>query len=105
VAAAGSAPGISMTLDELMAARPWTPIRNCPGRYVLPATPETPASLAGRDVPIRLYRVAAARDDVVVVQIVGGGIISYRRADGRYVHTLNTPEGFARKLEQLGIAG
>ena len=27
----------------------------------------------------------------------------YRRDDGRYLHTLNTPDGFERKLRQLGI--
>jgi hypothetical protein len=39
--------------------------------------------------------VAALRD--------GGGLISYARGDGSYLHTLNTPDGFARKLRQLGI--
>jgi len=94
-----------MTFDELMVARPWKPIRDCPGRYVLPPTAETPASLAGTGVRFRHYHVAAARDRVVIAQIGDGGIISYQRPDGRYVHTLNTLEGFARKLEQLGIAG
>jgi 2-polyprenyl-3-methyl-5-hydroxy-6-metoxy-1,4-benzoquinol methylase len=40
---------------------------------------------------------------VYVVVLDGGGLISYRHADGRFVHTLNTPEGFGRKLDQLGI--
>ncbi len=30
-----------------------------------------------------------------------GAILSYRKSDGRYVHTLNTFEGLARKLAQL----
>jgi hypothetical protein len=94
-----------MTFEELMMARPWQPIRNCPGRYVLPLTTETPASVAGGDACLRGYRLATARDRVVVAHIIGGGIISYERPDGRYVHTLNTPEGFTRKLEQLGITG
>jgi hypothetical protein len=94
-----------MTFDELMAERPWKPIRDCPGRYVLPPTLEAPASLAGVDSPLREYRLATARDPIVVMTFDdGGGLISYRRADNRYIHTLNTPEGFARKLEQLGIA-
>jgi hypothetical protein len=33
----------------------------------------------------------------------GGGLVSYRKPDGAYLHTLNTPDGLARKLAQLGI--
>ena len=47
--------------------------------------------------------VAAARDPVHVAALDGGGLISYARPDGSWAHTLNTPEGFARKLAQLGI--
>ncbi len=46
---------------------------------------------------------AAATDPVIVVQLEGGGLISYARPDGSFVHTLNTSEGFTRKLVQLGI--
>jgi hypothetical protein len=31
----------------------------------------------------------------------GGGIISYVKDDGKFIHTLNTKEGFGRKLDQL----
>jgi len=44
-----------------------------------------------------------AKDCVLVVPLKDGGIISYRQTDGRLIHTLNTPEGFSRKLHQLGI--
>ena len=30
-------------------------------------------------------------------------MISYKRDDGSFLHTLNTEEGFERKLKQLGI--
>jgi len=49
------------------------------------------------------YRVEAAKDAVLVVELDDGGLISYRRADGSFLHTLNTTEGFRRKLTQLGI--
>jgi hypothetical protein len=95
-----------MTFAELITVRPWKAIRDCPGRYVLPPTAEAPASLAGIDSPPREFRLATARDPIVVVTFAdGGGLISYRRADSSYIHTLNTAEGFARKLEQLGIPG
>jgi hypothetical protein len=51
-----------------------------------------------------MYRVRAARDPALVVELEGGGLISYLREDGTLMHTLNTPEGFRRKLRQLGIA-
>jgi hypothetical protein len=38
---------------------------------------------------------------VVIVQLADGGLISYRKPDGRYLHTLATPEAFERKLGQL----
>ena len=46
----------------------------------------------------------AAKDRVLVVPLEDGGLISYARADGRLVHTLNTAEGFGRKLSQLRIS-
>ena len=45
-----------------------------------------------------------AKDPVLVVPLKNGGLISYRQPDGRLIHTLNTAEGFSRKLQQLGIA-
>ena len=45
----------------------------------------------------------AARDPVIVTPLDDGGLISYRKADGLFLHTLNTREGFERKLRQLGI--
>ena len=94
-----------MTFDELMTRWSWKPIRNCPGRYTLSAAPPdiTPEDLLGPGVRLREFQVEAARDKVVVAQLDEGGVISYRRADGSHLHTLNTPEGFERKLRQLGV--
>jgi predicted methyltransferase len=44
-----------------------------------------------------------ARDPVLVVEFEGGGLISYLREAGTLMHTLNTAEGFRRKLRQLGV--
>jgi hypothetical protein len=52
----------------------------------------------------REFRTDRARDPVVVVKLQDGGIISYKKPDGKYTHTLNTQEGFERKLAQLGIS-
>jgi hypothetical protein len=94
-----------MTFEELLRARAWKPIRNCPGRYVLGGARRDlrPQEILGDAVEAKEFRVAAARDAVLVVELPEGGLISYRRDDGSFLHTLNTPEGFRRKLAQLGI--
>jgi hypothetical protein len=89
---------------RLWASWHWRPIRNCPGRYCL-VTPDVrlPVSALAPDAAATIYRVRAARDAVLVVEFAGGGLISYLRQDGTLMHTLNTPEGFQRKLRQLGL--
>jgi hypothetical protein len=64
-----------------------------------------PAALVGAQAEVARFEVAGARHPVLVAALRdGGGLISYARGDGSYLHTLNTAEGFARKLAQLGIA-
>ncbi len=94
-----------MTFDELMRRRTWVPIPNCPGRSILAGGPHAlpPEELLESHSPLPTFDVATARDTVVLGHLEDGGVISYRRPDGSYVHTLNTAEGFARKLRQLGI--
>ena len=45
-----------------------------------------------------------ARDPVIVTPFDDGGLISYRKAGGMFLHTLNTREGLERKLRDLGTA-
>ena len=59
--------------------------------------------MVGPEVEVSDFPVGGARDTVVVARIEGGGSISYRKEDGTYTHTLNTADGFERKLTQLGI--
>jgi hypothetical protein len=44
-----------------------------------------------------------AADPVIVAATEWGGLNSYRKDDGRYIHTLNSVEGFARKCRRLGL--
>jgi hypothetical protein len=94
-----------MSFDELRTRWTWKPIPHCPGRYVLQggATDLTPAQLLNCDAAVQEFQTPHARDTVVVAVCEGGGLISYRRPDGTYCHTLNTAEGLARKLHQLGL--
>ena len=95
-----------MTIQELLAARKWKPISNSPGRYVLvrPEPQIVPVQLAQVDYTPKEFRVEAAKDVVLVLPLEGGGLITYRRVNGRHHHTLNTESGFKRKLAELGIA-
>ncbi len=97
---------MGITVKDLLVRWPWRPIRHCPGRYVL-ANKErrlTLPMLLGRETQPETFVSASAKDPVQVTWLADGGIISYLRPDGTLVHTLNTAEGFARKLRQLGIA-
>jgi len=80
-------------------------MRNCPGRYILaePVSRLQPADIVP-GASVREYRVQTAPDPIFIIVFDGGGLISYRKPDGSYLHTLNTTEGFRRKLEQLGIS-
>ena len=94
-----------ITFYELSTKCELRPIRNCPGRFVICTSTNdlSPRELVGTDVEIRKFNVAAAKDTVLVAALDRGGLISYLRADGTYLHTLNTGEGFERKLLSLGI--
>lgn len=94
-----------MRFDELKAKWNWRPIHNCPGRYILSGVGDSlsPEDLLGHEVILSEFRVDKAKDMVVVARLVDGGLISYRRTDGTYLHTLNTDAGFSRKLKELGI--
>ena len=93
-----------MTFDALKARWSWTPLHNCPGRYKLVnVRPDLPGEVLGADADLSEHTVKTAPDRVIVVRIDRGGLISYKRPDGTYLHTLNDPDGFARKLHELGI--
>jgi hypothetical protein len=83
----------------------WTPIRNCPGRYVLAggANRLSILTLVGRGIPVVEFASARARDPVFVAHLADGGIISYLRPDGSMRHTLCTQMAFERKLRDLGL--
>lgn len=95
-----------MDFDTLWNAFRWTEIPHCPGRFVTPdASGALPLqALIDAGVAMAEHRSTLARDVVLVAVFGGGGLISYRRADGSYRHTLNTSEGLRRKLAQLSIA-
>jgi len=94
-----------LRFEELAAGWNWRRIPGCPGRYSLSPAEFSgePRALVGTEHLIREYSSSRARDTVWIAQVEGGGLISYRKQDGTFIHTLNTPEGFRRKLKDLDI--
>ena len=79
----------------------WKEIRNCPGRYTVrrrrdlarwPPERLLAAALGGNVPPVSLWRHrSGAKDAIHAVRFAGGGgLLTYARADGAFVHTLNT---------------
>lgn len=102
----GQEDDLIVLIQTLLDRWQWKPIRHCAGRFVLVTTDLSMPldSLLGSDCHAQAFMTDAAKDRVLVVPLEDGGLISYARADGRIVHTLNTAEGFIRKLSQLRIA-
>jgi hypothetical protein len=90
----------------------WKPLGGCDGRFV-----HRGSSLARLSLPalVREWQVASctsvvrccevdeSMDAADVVRFVGGGgMITYVKSDGAFVHTLNTESGLARKLKARG---
>lgn len=96
---------MTINFTELLAQREWRPIQGCPGRYVLLPSPSDVSvrDLVGSDTYTSLHECNETRDTVLVTPLVSGGLISFRRQDGRSVHTLCDANGFTRKLKQLEL--
>ena len=94
-----------MSFEDLFLRWDWRPIPGCPGRYSLSLDVFSgkPERLLSETCAVREFQSPKAPDPVSVAPIDGGGLISYRKPDGRFIHTLNTPEGLKRKLHQLEI--
>lgn len=93
------------SLSELLERFDGQLIPHCPGRYVLRGveTTDGPQAIVGSCAAVTEHHVAKARETVVVTWLNGWGLISYARIDGTWLHTANTPDGFRRKLADLGI--
>ncbi len=92
------------SFEDLRGRFPWRPLRGCPGRYVLAggASASSPGELFGA---LAFHEACSAEvpDRVIVAAVEGGGIISYAKSDGTFIHTLGDDAGFRRKLVALGL--
>ena len=89
--------------EALLQRFPHRQIRGCPGRWVLSDHRIALISLAEGAVWTKQCDVESAHDRVYVVRLLSGGVISYQKDDLTFVHTVNSEEGFSRKLKMLGI--
>jgi len=117
-----------LELQRLWLEHPWRPLRGCDGRYVQRGTQLSTLSLAalcevwrvrGRSAVVSVRDATAgdgssdgsssgsggrSGDGVECLRLAGGGgLLTYCKPDGSYVHTLNTESGLGRKL--IGISG
>jgi len=94
-----------MTFNDVMEMGHWVAIKDCPGRYTLHEVSSSLSvgELLGADAGIQMAHSPKARDTVYITCLEDGGVISYSRLDGSWLHTLNTEVGFERKLRQLEI--
>lgn len=69
------------TFDQLWRVQSWQQIPNCPGRYRLINRESNlaPVELIGGMAAVREYDLSICRDAVLVADLKGGGLISYRR--------------------------
>ena len=95
----------AVTFAALVDRFAWRPIPNCPGRYVLTGGPIAmpPEEIVPDSSARSEHVIPATRDPVIVTSFDDGGLISYRKGTGMFLHTLNTRQGFERKLRQLGL--
>ena len=90
----------------------WKEIRNCPGRYTTRRRdlarwpPERLLAAAlGAAPQTDLWRHSSSTSDAIhAVRFAGGGgLLTYARADGTFVHTFNTESGLLRKIAALRV--
>ncbi|MBN1606774.1 MAG: hypothetical protein JW940_09075 [Polyangiaceae bacterium] len=94
------------TFDAVHARWNWKAIPDCPGRYVLrgAASNLSIEQVAGEALAVHEVHATTTADTILVAPFEGGGLLSFRKPDGSIVHTLNTPEGLARRLALLELA-
>ena len=94
-----------MTVAELLKRWKWQEMFRSPGRFALvERRPDLSVEeLLGPGVPTEQVPTTGAGDTIVVARFEDGGLVSYHRADGSWVHTLNTRSNFQRKLWELGV--
>ena len=95
---------MSVSFETVAERAAWSPIPNCPGRWVIRGRTTIPLeSLVGDSVALE-FKSPHTEDDVLLVRFDGGGgLLTFRKPNGTLVHTLNTAEGLQRRMAKLGL--
>ncbi len=92
------------TIEDIFSKFQCRPIPNCPGRYIIRNSGHlTIQEICGAEVKTEEFHSQSVPDPVIFCRFGDGGIISYIKSDGTFVHTLNNKEGFERKCRELNI--
>ena len=101
----------SQALEQAWKSSKWRAIPKCDGRYVCRERGLAMLSLHELCSMLRLEASSpvvqccdgsATKDAVYAIRLVGGGgLLTYAKLGGTYVHTLNTESGLCRKLVAL----
>ncbi len=97
-------------LQRLWSCSDWKEIKNCPGRYtankdkLIRNTPPEQLLVSLMIDTGAAYHNVDGKDAICAAHFEGGGgLITYCKNDGIFVHTLNTESGFLRKMSALGL--
>ena len=99
----------ALNFAKLFELYSWKEIKNCPGRYVLSKTDNRrlcfipPKELLNNQILIQIFTSEICRDAIYIGKYVDGGLLSYEKSDGTFVHTLNNLSGLTRKMSHLNI--
>ncbi|QDT29605.1 hypothetical protein [Gimesia panareensis] len=95
-----------MKVADLLERFQWKKIPDTQGRFTLPQSQAqlSVEDLIGTDeVEIKQHPSAHPEEVIHIVELEDGGLISYQRQNGTFLHTLNSENMFKRKQWELGI--
>lgn len=98
-----------ISFSRLFQLYPWKEIPHCPGRYVLRKKSNEqlrsipPNEFLNNQIRIEIFNSDVCPDRIHIGQFVDGGLLSYEKSDGTFVHTLNNISGLKRKMNHLCI--
>lgn len=87
----------------------WIEIKNCPGRYLLTKADNQrlrlipPNEFLNNKITIQIFSSQICPDPIHIGKFSDGGLLSYEKSDGTFVHTLNNTSGLNRKINHLNI--
>lgn len=100
----------AVSFDYLFQLYSWKEILHCPGRYLLSKQDNrrletvTPTAMLNNQPTVEIFVSEVCRDRIHVGKFLDGGLLSYEKSDGTFVHTLNHLSGLARKMNHLNIS-